>query len=104
MDIKQLKELSDIDLLATLIRGEAEGEPLLGKIAVACVVRNRVEDPQWPDAWSGVMLQKYQFSCFFACLFPAGNFGTSRNYSSKGMRICRLWRFKWPCAGRNEWG
>ena len=59
-----LTTLDDIDLLTALVMGEAESEPLLGKIAVACVVRNRVNDKRWADDWKSVMLQPYQFSCF----------------------------------------
>lgn len=33
----------EIDLLARLVRAEAQTEPYKGKIAVACVVLNRVE-------------------------------------------------------------
>ncbi|MCP4579817.1 MAG: cell wall hydrolase [Deltaproteobacteria bacterium] len=67
----ELKILDDIDLLTALIMGESEAEPVLGKIAVACVVKNRLADPRWPDDWKGVMLQKWQFSCFLpACFRP----------------------------------
>ena len=59
-----LDSLDDIELLTALILGEAESEPLLGKIAVACVVRNRVNDKRWADNYRDVMLQPYQFSCF----------------------------------------
>jgi len=59
-----LSKLDDIQLLTALVLGEAEAEPLLGKIAVACVVRNRVNDKRWADTWREVMLQPYQFSCF----------------------------------------
>lgn len=59
-----LTPLTDIELLTALVMGEAEAEPLLGKIAVACVVRNRVNDKRWPDTWKEVMLQPKQFSCF----------------------------------------
>jgi N-acetylmuramoyl-L-alanine amidase len=52
------------DLLVALIRGEAEAESIIGKIAVACVVRNRVHDPRWPNDYKGVILQRKQFSCF----------------------------------------
>ena len=59
-----LEQMDDLSLLTALVMGEAEAESLLGKIAVACVVRNRLKDRRWPDTWQGVMLQKYQFSCF----------------------------------------
>ena len=62
--IPDLLVLDDIDLLTALILGEAESESLMGKIAVACVVRNRVNDKRWPDTYKKVMLQPKQFSCF----------------------------------------
>lgn len=58
-----------LSLLATLVAGEALSEPYVGKLAVAWVVRNRVENPNnaWFGAgWHGVMLKKWQFSCFNA--------------------------------------
>ena len=60
----RLADLDDINLLTALLVGEAAGEPFLGKIAVAWVVRNRLTDPRWPNQWRDVMLQKQQFSCF----------------------------------------
>lgn len=57
---------SDITLLARLIYGEARGESLDGKIAVANVVRNRVNSSVtwWGRTWREVMLKPKQFSCF----------------------------------------
>ena len=59
---------SIVTMLAWLIAGEAIGEPLAGKLAVGCVVRNRVESIYYPDTWIEVILQKrsgrYQFSCW----------------------------------------
>ena len=52
------------DLLLACVLGEAENEPLFGKLAVSCVVRNRVNDIRWPDNYKDVLLQPYQFSCF----------------------------------------
>lgn len=51
-------------IVALTIFGEARGEPVDGQIAVACVIRNRVRDLRWPDDYSGVCLQKKQFSCW----------------------------------------
>lgn len=59
-------------ILAMLIYGEAVGEPRLGKIAVAWVVRNRVESNRrefnWYGRvnWTSVMLEPKSFSCFNA--------------------------------------
>ena len=52
-----------LELLAALVVGEADSEHLLGKIAVAQVVKNRRADERWPDTWKDVILQPWQFSC-----------------------------------------
>lgn len=56
--------LKDWDILARCLIGEAEGESELGKLAVACVIRNRVNDARWPNTYHEVILQNKQFSCF----------------------------------------
>lgn len=54
---------SELALFAETVRREAASEPFLGQVAVACVILNRVNDPQrWPDTISGVILQPLQFS------------------------------------------
>jgi spore germination cell wall hydrolase CwlJ-like protein len=55
-----------------LVAGEARGEQYAGKVGVAWTVRNRVEadlkgdskPDWWGEGWAGVMLKRYQFSCF----------------------------------------
>jgi N-acetylmuramoyl-L-alanine amidase len=60
----------DTDTLARTIWGEARGESLAGKEAVANVVMNRVEQAQkrgemwWGNSITEVCLKKYQFSCW----------------------------------------
>ena len=51
-------------MLARTLWGECRGEPYLGQLAVACVIRNRVDDIRWPDTYEGVVLQPKQFSCW----------------------------------------
>lgn len=59
-------------VLAQLIYLEARGEPIEGQIAVAWVVRNRVEKVRvnpnlkelFGSGWGGVMAKPKQFSCF----------------------------------------
>lgn len=57
---------SDIDLLARLVRAEAEGEPYTGQVAVAATVLNRLKDPRYPNTVSGIIYQvdngRYQYS------------------------------------------
>ena len=51
----------EIDLLARLVRAEAESEPYQGKVAVACVVLNRVASSAFPNTIKEVIYQKGQF-------------------------------------------
>lgn len=64
MKADSLHDRDEFDLLLACIRGEAEGEALFGKLAVASVIRNRVLDKRWPDTYKEVVLQPAQFSCF----------------------------------------
>lgn len=51
----------DIDLLARVIEAEAQGEPYVGKVAVAAVILNRVRHPEFPNTLSGVIFQPHAF-------------------------------------------
>ena len=48
--------------LATALFFEARNQPIDGQMAVAEVILNRVEDPQWPNTICGVVNQEKQFS------------------------------------------
>jgi N-acetylmuramoyl-L-alanine amidase len=48
-------------LLASIVHGEARGEPYIGQVAVAAVVLNRVKDGRFPKSISGVIYQKGAF-------------------------------------------
>jgi N-acetylmuramoyl-L-alanine amidase len=52
---------NDIDLLARIVRAEAQTEPFEGKVAVAAVVLNRVESPKFPNTIRKVIYQRGQF-------------------------------------------
>jgi spore germination cell wall hydrolase CwlJ-like protein len=58
----------DRDILARTLWGEARGESLSGQIAVACAIRNRVNDGKakswWGEGYAGVCQAPYQFSCW----------------------------------------
>lgn len=43
---------------------ESVSEGLEGMIAVAEVIRNRTNDPRWPDSYTAVVYQPWQFSCW----------------------------------------
>ena len=51
-------------LLAMGIWGESRGLPDAGKLAVGCVVANRVKDGRFGDGYKGVILKPWQFSSF----------------------------------------
>ncbi|HEY8391431.1 MAG TPA: LysM peptidoglycan-binding domain-containing protein [Capillibacterium sp.] len=58
---------SDLELLARLVRAEAEGEPYEGQVAVAASVLNRLKDPRYPNTIREIIYQVdqgkyYQYS------------------------------------------
>lgn len=59
---------ADLDALVRTLFGEARGEPEAGQLAVAWVIRNRVEWPGAPHWWGStigdVCRKAYQFSCW----------------------------------------
>ena len=57
-----LNRSGDEYLLARCIHGEARGEPYIGKVAVAAVVLNRIESPQFPNTVAGVIYQPLAFT------------------------------------------
>ena len=52
---------SDVYLLARCVYGEARGEVYLGKVAVAAVILNRVDDANFPNSVAGVIYQPGAF-------------------------------------------
>lgn len=52
---------SDIYLIARAVYGESRGEVYLGKVAVAAVILNRVDDPAFPNTVAGVIYQPGAF-------------------------------------------
>lgn len=59
--VRQYNE-NDVLLMARAVHGEARGEPYEGKVAVAAVILNRVQDPKFPDTVSGVIFQPRAFT------------------------------------------
>jgi len=69
-----VEKATDAQRVAATLWAEARSEPVQGIIAVANVIRNRAQKPGWwGSGYSGVCLQKDQFSCWT----PAGG---QRNY------------------------
>jgi len=53
---------TDLDLLARVVRAEAEGEPYDGQVAVAAVILNRLKHPEFPNTIPGVVYEPLAFS------------------------------------------
>ncbi len=53
----------EVELIAKVVLGEAEGESELGKRLVASTILNRVDSDIWPNTVSGVCYQSGQFAC-----------------------------------------
>ena len=65
-----INEMGDIPVLTACIAGEAAKQPFLGKLYIACTVRNRVRNPRlWPNTYGGVLCKAKHFSCFNENLF-----------------------------------
>ena len=64
--MKKKLSTDELEVLQRIVEAEATGEDIYGKILVANVVINRVNDKQFPDTISEVVFQKnggtYQFS------------------------------------------
>jgi len=76
--------LTEAQIMALTIYGEARGEPYEGKVAVGSVILERVEHRDWDGkTLHEVCLMPYQFSCFLpadpnfkALKLIAGDWGT----------------------------
>ncbi|MBU0959748.1 MAG: cell wall hydrolase [Nanoarchaeota archaeon] len=62
-DTKLFGKLADGDLLGLLMYLEGRGEPIEGRIAIANVVRNRVNKSE-SKSYFAIITAKNQFSCF----------------------------------------
>ncbi|MFD2610845.1 cell wall hydrolase [Paenibacillus gansuensis] len=59
--MEEKNKMKEMYLLARLVESEAGGEPMKGKVAVANVVLNRVEDNRFPDTIRDVIYAHNQF-------------------------------------------
>ncbi len=58
----QNSSISEEQLLARAINGEARGESYEGQVAVGAVILNRVRDPNFPNTIAGVIYQPGAFT------------------------------------------
>ncbi|MGF9979457.1 spore cortex-lytic enzyme [Viridibacillus arvi] len=52
----------DLKLMANAVYGEARGEPYEGQVAVAAVILNRLDSPEFPNTISGIIFQPRAFT------------------------------------------
>ncbi|TCZ78741.1 spore cortex-lytic enzyme [Paenibacillus albiflavus] len=52
----------ELTMLAHVVHSEARGEPYTGKVAVAAVVMNRLQSPQFPNSIAEVIFQPRAFT------------------------------------------
>lgn len=53
---------NDIRLMEQCVYGEARGEPYIGQVAIAAVILNRVEHPNFPDTPAAVIFEPRAFT------------------------------------------
>ena len=58
----QGSNVSEVQLLARAINGEARGEPYEGQVAVGAVILNRTKHPDFPKTIAGVIYQPGAFT------------------------------------------
>jgi N-acetylmuramoyl-L-alanine amidase len=63
-DAELIASLTDDEALGLTLYGEARGERVEGKIAIACVVRNRINAKRYGKDAKAVCLAPWQFSCW----------------------------------------
>lgn len=60
----RINQMNDREAVFKTLWAECRGEPWVGQVAVACVIRNRVHDARWPSNYADVVMQPRQFSCW----------------------------------------
>lgn len=59
------QKLNDIEMMAKVVHGEARGESYEGKVAVAAVILNRLESPEFPKNTRDVIFQSNAFTAVY---------------------------------------
>ncbi|SDH83482.1 N-acetylmuramoyl-L-alanine amidase [Alteribacillus persepolensis] len=56
------QQLEDVRKIAKVVHGEARGESFNGQVAVAAVIKNRLQSPEFPGTVEGVIKEKNAFT------------------------------------------
>ncbi|UOQ86486.1 cell wall hydrolase [Gracilibacillus salinarum] len=78
----------EVDLLARLVRAEAQGEPYAGKVAVATVVLNRVDHADFPNTITEVVNETYSNGAIHA-FSPVANGEINKEADSESVRAAK---------------
>nr|WP_040513622.1 cell wall hydrolase [Gracilibacillus halophilus] len=81
--IPQAISSSDQQLMARLVHAEAKGEPYAGKVAVATVILNRVDHPDFPNTVRSVIYETYRNGSYAFSPVQNGSIHQSANAESK---------------------
>lgn len=73
--------------LARIIHAESVGEPLLGQIAVGCVVMNRVKSPYYPNTIYGVIFDR-KYGVQFSPILNGAIYNTPSYNATLAAKIC----------------
>ncbi|SDI18805.1 cell wall hydrolase [Alteribacillus bidgolensis] len=57
-----LRKVEDVKRIAQTVHGEARGESFEGQVAVAAVIRNRLNSPQFPETVEEVITERNAFT------------------------------------------
>src|SRR4051812_602226 len=94
---RPLAEKDAVVLLAQCIWGEARGEAKQGKLAVGCVVRNRLRTRAgFGSTWNQVILQENAFSCFRKS--DGNHEKVMRPLDGQGITAVAVWNECYACA------
>ena len=75
-----LASLPPRQLFTVLLWGECRGQPLLGQVAVACSIMNRLHFPEkYGETLWDVMTRWAQYSCLWPTLAGEANWGSVRH-------------------------
>lgn len=91
--------MTDADYAVLTVMGEASGEPVEGRLAVACVIRNRLHSGRWGGTYESVCLADRQFSCWS----PAGGDANYRRVIALRSKVFRGEVIEDPVFAETRW-
>ncbi|MGO4828868.1 cell wall hydrolase, partial [Cupriavidus sp. 2KB_15] len=81
-------EYEEFLYLAMTLYGEARGQNYTSKVAVAWIIRNRLEAGRWGDTYKSVVTAEYQFTCWNEKIDP-DNYKAIHSPTGDAWKDCR---------------